>query len=236
MLLERLRSEVLEANLELVRRGLVLYTFGNASGISRNDGLVVIKPSGVPYEKLKAEDLVVADLSGRIIEGTLRPSSDLPTHLVLYREFPHIGGVAHTHSEFATAWAQAGRAIPCLGTTHADYFHGPVPVTSDLTAKEIADDYEKNTGVIICRVFRDLDPNKIPAVLVRGHAPFCWGANVTEAAHNAVILEAIARMAYYTTTLAKDIEPLSSALHDKHFLRKHGSKAYYGQASGRKQD
>ncbi|MFZ0333819.1 MAG: L-ribulose-5-phosphate 4-epimerase [Candidatus Acidiferrales bacterium] len=236
MLLERLRSEVLEANLELVRRGLVLYTFGNASGISRNDGLVVIKPSGVPYEKLKAEDLVVADLSGRIIEGTLRPSSDLPTHLVLYREFPHIGGVAHTHSEFATAWAQAGRAIPCLGTTHADYFHGPVPVTSDLTAKEIADDYEKNTGVIICRVFRDLDPNKIPAVLVRGHAPFCWGADVTEAAHNAVILEAIARMAYYTTTLAKDIEPLSSALHDKHFLRKHGSKAYYGQASGRKQD
>jgi L-ribulose-5-phosphate 4-epimerase len=236
MLLERLRSEVLEANLELVRRGLVLYTFGNASGISRNDGLVVIKPSGVPYEKLKAEDLVVTDLSGKIVEGTLRPSSDLPTHLVLYREFPHIGGVAHTHSEFATAWAQAGRAIPCLGTTHADYFHGPVPVTSDLAAREIADDYEKNTGVTICRVFRDLDPNKIPAVLVRGHAPFCWGADVTEAAHNSVILEAVARMAYYTTMLAKDIEPLASALHDKHFLRKHGSEAYYGQAPPRKQN
>lgn len=235
MLLERLRNEVLEANLELVRRGLVLYTFGNASGISRNDGLVVIKPSGVPYDKLKPEDLVVTDLSGKIIEGALRPSSDLPTHLVLYREFSNIGGVAHTHSGFATAWAQAGRAIPCLGTTHADYFHGPVPVTTDLTAQEIADDYEKNTGVTICRAFRGLDPNKIPAVLVRGHAPFCWGADATEAAHNSVILEAVARLAYYTTTLAKDIEPLAAALHDRHFLRKHGSEAYYGQASGRKQ-
>jgi L-ribulose-5-phosphate 4-epimerase len=235
MQLERLRSEVLEANLELVRRGLVLYTFGNASGISRNDGLVIIKPSGVPYEKLKPEDLVVTDLSGKTVEGTLRPSSDLPTHLVLYRNFPHIGGVAHTHSEFATAWAQAGRAIPCLGTTHADYFHGPVPVTCDLTSQEIADDYEKNAGVTICRAFRDLDPNKIPAVLVRGHAPFCWGADVTEAVHHSVVLEAVARMAYYTATLTRDIEPLSSALHDKHFLRKHGSKAYYGQAS-RKQN
>ncbi|MGC1107988.1 MAG: L-ribulose-5-phosphate 4-epimerase AraD [Candidatus Acidiferrales bacterium] len=235
MLVERLRREVLEANLELVRRGLVLYTFGNASGISRNDGLVVIKPSGVPYEKLKPEDLVVTDLSGKIIEGTFRPSSDLPTHLVIYRNFSGIGGVTHTHSEFATAWAQAGCAIPCLGTTHADYFHGAVPVTPELTAQEIADDYEKNTGVAICRAFQDLDPEKIPAVLVRGHAPFCWGVDVSEAAHNSVILEAVARMAYYTTTLAKDIEPLATALHDKHFLRKHGSKAYYGQASGRKQ-
>ena len=235
MLLEHLRREVFEANLELVRRGLVLYTFGNASGISRNEGLVVIKPSGVAYDKLKPEDLVVTDLAGKIVEGSFRPSSDLPTHLVLYRNFPGIGGIAHTHSEFATAWAQAGRAIPCLGTTHADYFHGAVPVTSELTAEEIAEDYEKNTGVAICRAFQGLDPEKIPAVLVRGHAPFCWGADVTEAAHNSVILEAVARMAYHTTTLAKDIEPLVTALHDKHFLRKHGSKAYYGQASGRKQ-
>ncbi len=230
MLLEQLRKEVCEANLELVRRGLVLYTFGNASAIERERGLVVIKPSGVPYEKLTAEDLVVTDLSGKTIEGSFRPSSDLPTHLVLYQHFSSVCGVTHTHSEFATAWAQAGRAIPCLGTTHADYFHGPVPVTSDLTAQEIAHDYEKNTGLAICKAFHGLDPVSVPAVLVRGHAPFCWGANVAEAAHNAVILEAIARMAYYTTVLEKDAGPLSSALHDKHFFRKHGSKAYYGQA------
>jgi len=234
MLLERLRNEVCEANLELVKRGLVLYTFGNASGIARDEGLVVIKPSGVPYENLKSQDLVVTDLAGKIVEGNLRPSSDLPTHLVLYRNFSNIGGVAHTHSEFATAWAQAGREIPCLGTTHADYFHGPVPVTADLHAQEIADDYEKNTGVAICKTFKSLDPARIPAVLVRGHAPFCWGANVAEAAHHCVILEAIAKTAYYTVTLANEAKPLASALHDKHFFRKHGSKAYYGQVSGHK--
>ena len=171
MRLERLRRDVLEANLELVRRGLVLYTFGNASGIARDEGLVAIKPSGVPYEELKPEHMVVTDLSGAVVEGTLRPSSDLPTHLALYRAFPGIGGVAHTHSEYATAWAQAGRPIPCLGTTHADYFHGPVPVTADLTSQEIAGDYEKNTGAAICAAFRNLDPESIPAVLVRGHAP-----------------------------------------------------------------
>jgi L-ribulose-5-phosphate 4-epimerase len=230
MLLEHLRKEVCESNLELVRRGLVLYTFGNASAIDRDKNFVVIKPSGVPYEKLKPEDLVVTDLSGKIVEGNFRPSSDLPTHLILYRHFSAIGGVAHTHSEFATAWAQAGRAIPCLGTTHADYFHGSVPVTADLTTQEVADDYERNTGVAICKVFHGLDPVNIPAVLVRGHAPFCWGPNVAEAAHNAVILEAIARMAYYTVALQKDAGPLAPALHDKHFFRKHGSKAYYGQA------
>lgn len=230
MLLEHLRKEVCEANLELVRRGLVLYTFGNASGIERNEGLVVIKPSGVPYDDLRPEDLVVTDLSGKTIEGNLRPSSDLPTHLILYTHFPSIGGVAHTHSEFATAWAQAARAIPCLGTTHADYFHGSVPVTSDLTPQEIGDDYEKNTGLAICNAFHGLNPDSIPAVLVRGHAPFCWGKNVSDAAHNAVILEDIARMAYYTMVLEKDAGPLASALHDKHFFRKHGSKAYYGQA------
>ena len=233
MLLERLRSEVLEANLELVRRGLVLYTFGNASGIARDEGLVVIKPSGVPYEKLKPADLVVTDFPERLWKE-VTASSDLPTHLHLYRNFSSIGGVTHTHSEFATAWAQAGRPIPCLGTTHADYFHGPVPVTSALTAQEIADDYEKNTGVAICRAFEGLDPVEIPAVLVRGHASFCWGASVTEAAHNSVILEAVARMAYYTVALASDVEPLPTSLHDKHFLRKHGSKAYYGQVSGKK--
>ena len=229
MLLESLRREVLEANLELVRRGLVLYTFGNASGVDRDNGLVVIKPSGVPYEKLRAEDLVVTDLSGKIVEGKFRPSSDLPTHVELYRNFSGIGGVTHTHSEFATAWAQAGRPIPCLGTTHADYFHGPVPVTSDLTAQEIAGDYERNTGAAICRTFEKLNPTSIPGVLVRGHGPFCWGPNVTMAAHNSVILEALARMAYYTAGLVHELSPLSSSLHDKHYLRKHGSAAYYGQ-------
>jgi L-ribulose-5-phosphate 4-epimerase len=229
--LARLRRDVLEANLELVRRGLVLYTFGNASGIAREEGLVVIKPSGVPYDELKPEHMVVTDLSGGIVEGNLRPSSDLPTHLALYRNFPAIGGVAHTHSEFATAWAQAGRPIPCLGTTHADYFHGSVPVTEELTAEEIAGDYEKNTGVAICRAFLKLDPEAIPAVLVRGHAPFSWGQDVAAAAHHAVILESVARMAYYTLNLSQNAPPLPRALHDKHFLRKHGKNAYYGQAA-----
>ena len=231
MLLERLREEVLEANRELVRRGLVLYTFGNASGIDRERGLVAIKPSGVAYEKLTPADMVVTDLEGAIVEGTLRPSSDLPTHLALYRNFPGIGGVAHTHSEFATAWAQAGRPLPCFGTTHADYFHGPVPVTEHLTPEEIAAGYEEQTGTVICRAFANLDPHEIPAVLVRGHGPFCWGADPAGAAHNAVILEGVARMAYYTVTLAGDAEPLPSALHEKHFLRKHGTTAYYGQVS-----
>lgn len=234
MLLERLRNEVCEANLELVKRGLVLYTFGNASGIARDEGLVVIKPSGVPYENLRPQELVVTDLTGKTVEGNLRPSSDLPTHLVLYRSFSNIGGVAHTHSEFATAWAQAGREIPCLGTTHADYFHGPVPVTADLSAQEIAEAYEMNTGMAICKRFEGLDPTGIPAVLVRGHAPFCWGSNVAEAAHHSVILEAIARTAYYTMTLGNETKPLGSALRDKHFFRKHGGKAYYGQVSGHK--
>src|SRR5580658_9017140 len=228
-MLQRLREQVLEANLELVRRNLVLYTFGNASGISREDGLVVIKPSGVPYEHMKAEDLVVTDMEGKIVEGSLRPSSDLPTHLVLYKEFAEIGGVVHTHSEYATAWAQARRPIPCFGTTHADYFHGPVPVTGELTPAEIAADYEKNTGLAITRLFDGLGDAQIPAVLVSGHAPFCWGATPAEAAHNAVILESVARIAYYTIGIASDAAPLPRALHDKHFLRKHGSQAYYGQ-------
>lgn len=234
MLLALLREEVLEANLELVRKGLVLYTFGNASGIAREQGLVAIKPSGVPYEKLKPGDMVVTDLNGGIVDGNLRPSSDLPTHLRLYKTFRAIGGVAHTHSEFATAWAQAGRPIPCFGTTHADYFRGAVPVTEHLSEKEIDSDYEGNTGVAICRAFRDIDPEDVPAALVRGHAPFCWGPDVATAAHNAVILESIARMAYYTLGLAVNADALPRALHDKHFLRKHGSRAYYGQVGGKK--
>jgi L-ribulose-5-phosphate 4-epimerase len=233
MLLVDLRAEVLEANLELLRRGLVLYTFGNASGISRKDGLVAIKPSGVPYERLTAEDMVITRLDGTIVEGNLRPSSDLATHLEIYRQFPSVGGVAHTHSEFATAWAQARRPIPCLGTTHADYFHGDVPVTPPLTPAEIADDYEKKTGEVICRLFRTLDPDAIPAVLVAGHGPFCWGPSASIAAHHAVILESIARMAYYSVAIEKDAQPIAAELHDKHFLRKHGKAAYYGQAKAK---
>jgi L-ribulose-5-phosphate 4-epimerase len=229
MLLRNLREEVLEANLELVRRGLVLYTFGNASGISRKDGLVAIKPSGVPYESLGPEHIVITSLNGEIVEGNLRPSSDLPTHLEIYKNFPNVGGVAHTHSEFATAWAQAQRPIPCFGTTHADYFHGEVPVTPALTPEEIADGYEKNTGLAICRYFRERDPDAVPAVLVASHGPFCWGATASEAAHHAVILESIARVAYYTATLSADMPSIPRVLHDKHFLRKHGRAAYYGQ-------
>jgi L-ribulose-5-phosphate 4-epimerase len=229
MLLEKLRKEVLASNLELVRRGLVLYTFGNASGIDRESGLVAIKPSGVPYEELTPEHMVISDLQGKIVEGKLRPSSDLATHLALYREFPNAGGVAHTHSEYATAWAQAEKPIPCFGTTHADYFHGEVPVTERLSASEISGDYELETGLAICRRFRKLDPHSIPAVLVAGHAPFCWGPSAGEAAHNAVILEYVARMAYHTLVINAESQPLIGELHDKHFLRKHGRDAYYGQ-------
>jgi L-ribulose-5-phosphate 4-epimerase len=229
MLLKALREEVMEANLELVRRGVVVFTFGNVSGISREEGLVAIKPSGVPYEELTAEQIVVTDLEGRLIDTNLRPSSDLPTHLELYKAFPGIGGVAHTHSEFGTAWAQARRPILCLGTTHADYFHGPVPVTPDLTPDEIAGAYEKATGEVIVRTFRDLDPGAIPAVLVAGHAPFCWGTDAADAVHNAVILEYIARMATHTLAVNPTATPLPRELHDKHFYRKHGPGAYYGQ-------
>src|SRR5579863_1071812 len=228
-MLQRLREQVLEANLELVRRNLVLYTFGNASGISREEGLVVIKPSGVPYEQMKPEHLVVTDLAGNIVEGTLRPSSDLPTHLVLYREFAEIGGVAHTHSEYATAWAQARKPIPCFGTTHADYFHGPVPVTAELTDEEIAGEYEKNTGHAIVRSLRETNPTATPGVLVANHGPFTWGEDVAAAAHNAVILEALARTAYFTSTLNPQASPIGKSLHDRHYLRKHGNNSYYGQ-------
>lgn len=229
MLLRSLREDVLAANLELVRRGVVIFTFGNVSGISRKDGRVAIKPSGVPYEELTAEQIVVTDLDGRIVDSNLRPSSDLPTHLELYRHFGDIGGVAHTHSEHGTAWSQARRPIPCLGTTHADTFHGPVPVTADLTADEIGGDYEKATGAAIVRAFKDLDPNAVPAVLVAGHAPFCWGKDAAEAVHNAVSLEYIARMATWTLSIDPGTRALAPHLRDKHFFRKHGAGAYYGQ-------
>jgi L-ribulose-5-phosphate 4-epimerase len=230
MLLPHLREQVLEANLELVRRNLVLYTFGNASGISRGEGLVVIKPSGVPYAEMKPEHLVVTDLAGKIVEGKLRPSSDLPTHLVLYNQFAEIGGVAHTHSEYATAWAQARKPVPCFGTTHADYFRSSVPVTSEMPDSEIAEEYENNTGHAIVRSLRQTNPSATPGVLVANHGPFAWGEDAGAAAHNAVILEAIARMAYFTLGINAAAQAVGTTLHDKHYLRKHGKSAYYGQA------
>ena len=233
-MLDELRARVLEANLEIVRRGLVLYTFGNASGIDRVTGLVAIKPSGVPYESMTAADMVVSDLHGRIIEGDLKPSSDLATHLELYRAFPSIGGIVHTHSEYATAWAQAGREIPPYGTTHADYFYGPVPLTEELTAEEIQGDYVLNTGKAIVRRFRDLAPEAVPGVLVAGHAPFAWGRDSMDAAYHAVVLEAIARMGFYTATLNPECRGVSQALLDRHYFRKHGARATYGQESGRR--
>ena len=228
-MLKQLREQVLEANLEVVRRGLVLYTFGNVSGISREDNLVVIKPSGVPYERMKADDLVITDLDGKVVWGELRPSSDLDTHIHLYKSFPTIGGVVHTHSEHATAWAQACRAIPALGTTHADYFYGPVPITRQLTAEEIRDAYVRATGVAITEAFGNRDPMEVPAALVAGHGPFAWGKTPDDAVHNAVVLEAVARMAMYTFSLQPEPPGVSQALLDRHYFRKHGATATYGQ-------
>ena len=234
MRLEQLRKDVLEANLELVRRGLVLYTFGNASGVDREQGLVVIKPSGVDYDRLKPEHMVVTDLHGTVVEGELRPSSDLDTHTLLYREFPGIGAVVHTHSEYATSFAQAGLPIPAYGTTHADYFYGPVPVTEPLTDQAIGGRYVHETGVAIVARFRqpgqEVDPLAIPACLVAGHAPFVWGRDAHDAAHNAVVLEAVARMAFRTTLLRANCDEVSQALLDRHYFRKHGATATYGQA------
>lgn len=232
MKLESLRDEVFEANQDLVRHNLVVFTFGNASGYDRASGLVVIKPSGVPYNKLKPADLVITDLSGTIVEGSLRPSSDLPTHLALYQAFDGVNGVVHTHSRYATSWAQAGLEIPCLGTTHADYFRGAIPVTAEMQACDIESEYEWNTGQVIIRRFASLDPLATPAVLVSGHGPFCWGPTPAAAAHNAVIVEELAHMAYLTFTLRADVQGISESLRDKHFLRKHGPGAYYGQKAG----
>jgi L-ribulose-5-phosphate 4-epimerase len=230
-LLTELKEQVLEANLELVRSGLVLFTFGNASGIDRDSGLVAIKPSGVSYERMKPEDIVLTDINGKIAEGSLKPSSDLATHLLLYREFPSIGGVVHTHSEFATAWAQAGRSIPPYGTTHADYFYGEIPVTDELSREEIEGDYVLNTGKAIVRRFHGIDPLAVPAVLVAGHGPFAWGTDAMNAAHHAALLETVARIAFHTATLNSECGPISQALQDRHYHRKHGAKATYGQGS-----
>src|SRR5471030_396027 len=229
-MLEELKQQVCEANLKLVAEGLVVQTWGNASGIDRARGLVVIKPSGVPYDGMKAQHMVVISLeSGRVVDGYLKPSLDTPTHLELYRAFPKIGGVVHTHSLYATAWAQAGRGIPSFGTTQADYWYGEVPCTRALTAAEIKNDYEKNTGLVIAKLFKKLNPLEHPAVLVASHGPFTWGKNVDDAIHNAAVLEFIARLASETLRINPKTKPVHPALLDKHFLRKNGAKAYYGQ-------
>jgi L-ribulose-5-phosphate 4-epimerase len=233
MILEELRKQVLDANREIARRGLAPHTFGNASGIDRSgtQPLVVIKPSGVDYTSLSPADLVVTDLDGVVVEGTLRPSSDLDTHTLLYREFPQIGGVVHTHSEFATSWAQACRPIPCLGTTHADYFHGAVPITEPLTAEEVSGGYVRNTGEVIVRRFRadGIDPVAVPGVLVAGHAPFAWGKSPAEAVEHADVLEYIARLAYRSVLLSAPPAGLPWYVGEYHYLRKHGPRATYGQ-------
>lgn len=228
-MLKDLKDQVLRANLDLPKRGLVVYTWGNVSGIDRDKGLVVIKPSGVSYEGMGVKDLVVTDLEGNVVEGHYRPSSDLATHLELYKGFEHVGGIVHTHSSWATIWAQAGRSIPALGTTHADYFYGPIPCTRRMTDEEIKGQYELVTGSLILETFKDIDPIHMPGVLVNNHGPFSWGKDPKEAVHNAVVLEELAKMAYHTISLSPDIGPISKSLLDKHFLRKHGEGAYYGQ-------
>jgi len=229
-MLEELKQQVCEANLDLVKEGLVIQTWGNASGIDREKGIIVIKPSGVPYASMKPQHMVVVSLeTGKVVDGYLKPSSDTPTHLVLYRAFPKIGGIVHTHSLNATAWAQARRAIPAYGTTQADYWYGDVPCTRLLTPQEIKGEYEVNTGRVIVKTLSKMDPLQHPAVLVASHGPFTWGANVGDAVHNAVTLEFVARLASETLRLNPKTKPVQPALLNKHFLRKHGPKAYYGQ-------
>ena len=230
-MLEQLKQSVYEANLELPRRGLVVYTWGNVSGIDLERGLVVIKPSGVEYEELSPEKLVVLDLDGHIVEGELNPSSDTKTHLELYKAFPALGGIVHTHSPYAAAWAQAGEDIPCYGTTHADYFYGPVPCARDLTREELDEDYEKNTGKVIVETFtgRGIDPVHVPAITCRSHGPFTWGKNPAQAVYHATVLEEVSKMALLTRQVKRDAEPAPAHLVEKHFMRKHGPNAYYGQ-------
>lgn len=229
-MLEQLKQQVCDANLQLVSEGLVIQTWGNVSGVDRESGHLVIKPSGVPYKDMRPEHMVVLSLeTGEVVEGDLRPSSDTPTHLILARAFPHIGGVVHTHSIYGTAWAQAKRDIPAYGTTHADYFYGAVPCTRDMTAEEIREEYEANTGHVIVERFADLDAVHFPGVLVASHAPFAWGETPAKAVENAVVLENIARLASETLRIQADLEVMQQALLDKHFLRKHGAGAYYGQ-------
>jgi L-ribulose-5-phosphate 4-epimerase len=230
MLLKSLREEVLQANLALPKHGLVTFTWGNVSGIDRAQGLVVIKPSGVSYDDMQVSDMVVVDLDGKVLEGSLRPSSDTPTHLALYKHYAALGGIVHTHSTHATAWAQAGRAIPAFGTTHADYFYGPIPCSRPLSASEVRDAYELNTGAVIIETLAERNPLEMPGILVSEHAPFAWGKSPDDAVHNAVVMEEVARMALLTVTLNPAQSPIADYLLDKHYLRKHGSNAYYGQS------
>ena len=229
-MLEQLKEQVFQANLLLPKHGLITFTWGNVSGIDREQKLVVIKPSGVSYDVMKAEDMVIVELAtGRVVEGNLKPSSDTPTHLELYKAFPNIGGIVHTHSRWATTFAQAGRGIMALGTTHGDYFYGEISCTRKMTKAEIEGEYEKETGTVIIETFKDKDPDAIPAVLVHSHGPFTWGKDSMEAVHNAGVLDEVAFMNFHTLMLESNIQPMQQELLDKHFLRKHGANAYYGQ-------
>ena len=230
-MLEELKKQVYEANMELPKRGLVTYTWGNVSGIDRESGCFVIKPSGVDYDILTPDDMVVMDMDGNRVEGRYKPSSDTPTHLELYKAFPELGGIVHTHSSWATSWAQAGRDIPCYGTTHADYMYGPIPCARSLTEEEINGEYEKNTGLVIIETFRTrgINPVYVPAVLCTNHGPFTWGKDAAEAVHNAVVLEEVAKMACRTEMIRPDVAPAPDCIKEKHFMRKHGENAYYGQ-------
>lgn len=228
-MLEELKEQVWKANLDLPRHGLVTFTWGNVSGIDRKKGLFVIKPSGVEYDKLRPEHMVVVDLEGNKVEGYLNPSSDTPTHLELYKAFPECGGIVHTHSSWATSFAQACKGIPAFGTTHADYFYGEIPATRLMTKEEIEGEYEKNTGLVIIETFKDKDPMAIPGVLVSNHGPFAWGTDANNAVHNAVVMEEVAKMALRAMQLSPGLPQISQAILDKHYLRKHGANAYYGQ-------
>jgi L-ribulose-5-phosphate 4-epimerase len=229
-MLKKLKEEVFQANLLLPKHGLVTFTWGNVSGINRKKGLVVIKPSGVPYETMKVDDMVVVELeTGKVVEGDLKPSSDTDTHLELFKAYPNIGGIVHTHSRWATIFAQAGHGISAFGTTHGDYFYGEIPCTRKMTKAEIEGDYEKETGKVIIETFKDMDPDDIPAVLVQSHGPFAWGTDAMNAVHNAVVLEEIAFMNFHDLMLEPQLPPMQQELLEKHYLRKHGANAYYGQ-------
>ena len=232
-MLEELKNAVFEANMELPRRKLITYTWGNVSGIDREKGLFVIKPSGVSYDELRPEDMVVVDLEGKVVEGKLNPSSDTKTHMVMYNAFPSMGGIVHTHSPFATAWAQAGRDIPCYGTTHADYFYGSIPCSRSLTPEEVDEDYEGNTGNVIVETLRDrnIDPVAVPAIICSNHGPFTWGKDAAQAVYHAVVLEEVAKIATFSELINPKIHPAPQHVQDKHYLRKHGPNAYYGQGA-----
>lgn len=232
-MLEELKKDVFEANIELVKKGLVIYTWGNVSGLDRESGLIVIKPSGVDYDNMKAEDMVIVNMQGEVVEGHYKPSSDTPTHIVLYKEFSEIGGVVHTHSDWATTFAQTGMDIPAFGTTHADYFYGNIPCARELTKKEVEGEYEKETGNVIVETLieRKINPLNIPAILVKNHGPFAWGKSPANAVYNAVVLEKVAELSYNTITLNRNAKEVNRYLLDKHYMRKHGPNAYYGQSN-----